>query len=92
MTVGSVVSVSWTLLAPAIGIVGTLCALAWSMHRVELELAALRSSLRRSRAASVALHELERDTAATIAEAERLGRATQTRADLRRSRRRTPRR
>jgi hypothetical protein len=84
--------VSWTLLAPAIAIVSTLCALAWSMHRVEFELAALRSSLRRSRTTSVALHELERNTSAAIAEAERLGRAAQTRADLRRSRRRTSRR
>jgi hypothetical protein len=89
---GSVVLVSWTLLAPAVAVVATLCVLAWSMHRVEVEVAALRSSLRRSRAASVALHELERDTTTTIANAERLGRAAQTRADLRRSRRRTPRR
>ncbi|MEZ5244298.1 MAG: hypothetical protein R2707_04310 [Acidimicrobiales bacterium] len=83
---------SWTLLAPAVAIVSTLCVLAWSMHRVELELAALRLSLRRSRAASVALHELERDTSATIANAQQLGRTAQARADLRRTRRRPQRR
>ena len=84
--------VTWTLLAPAIAVVGTLCALAWSMHRVELEVAALRSSLRRSRAASVALAELERDTTTTIAAAARVRDDARARADLRRSRRRTPRR
>ncbi|MEQ8841390.1 MAG: hypothetical protein RIB98_10435 [Acidimicrobiales bacterium] len=80
---------SLTLLAPAAAIVVTLCMLAWSMHRIEGELAALRSSLRRSRAAGVAIDELRRETAATMHDAERVERH---RADLRRSRRRTRRR
>jgi len=79
---------SWTLLAPAGAIVTTLCALAWSMQRLEGELAALRASLRRSRAAGVAVDELHRDTSATMHEVERLDRAARARADLRRSRRR----
>ena len=92
MLIGSVVIVSWTLLAPAAAIVVTLVALAWSMHRVELELAALRASLRRSRAAGVAIDELERETLATVTEAQRIEHAARTRADLRRSRRRSSRR
>jgi len=87
--VGSVVLVSWTLLAPATAIVLTLFVLAWSMHRVEIELAALRSSLRRSRAAGVAIDELQRQTISTMHEAERIDRQARARADLRRSRRRS---
>lgn len=83
---------SWTLLAPAVAIVATLCALAWSMYRVEVEITALRSSLRRSRAAAVAVDEFERDTAATLAEARRIDEAARTRAAQRRSRRRSGRR
>lgn len=79
-------------MAPAFAIVVTLAALAWSMHRLELELAALRAALRRSRAAGVAVHELERASAATIAEATRIEREARARADLRRTRRRTRRR
>jgi hypothetical protein len=81
--------VSWTLLAPATAVVVTLVALSWSMHRVETEVAALRASLRRSRAAGVAVHELERDTAATVAEAHRIEQTARTRAHLRRTRRRS---
>ncbi len=89
---GSVVAVSWTLLAPASAIVTTLCVLAWSLHRVELEVAALRGALRRSRAAGVAVHELERDTAPTIDLAQQVDQSARRRADLRRSRRRSGRR
>lgn len=85
----SVVVVSWTLLAPAVAVVATLVALAWSMHRVETEVAALRVALRRSRAANVAVHELERDAATTIAEAHRIEQTARTRAHLRRVRRRS---
>jgi hypothetical protein len=89
---GSVVYVSWTLLAPAAAIVVTLCVLAWSMHRIEIELAAVRASLRRSRAAGVAVTELERETVATLAELQRIEETARRRADLRRSRRRSGRR
>jgi len=85
---GSVVDVTWSLLAPATAVVITLCVLAWSMHRVELELAALRASLRRSRAAGVAIDELRRETAVTMHEVERLEQQSRRRADLRRRRRR----
>ncbi len=81
--------VSWTLLTPAAAVVVTLVALAWSMRRVETETAALRAALRRSRAAGVAIDELQRDTAATVAEANRVQQAARARAHLRRTRRRS---
>lgn len=83
---------SWTLLAPAVAIVTTFGALAWSMHRIDRELVALRASLRRSRATGVALVELERDTVRAVREAERIDHSHRARADLRRARRRSRRR
>jgi hypothetical protein len=84
--------VTWTLLAPATAIVIALCVFVWSMHRLESEVVALRSSLRRSAAAAVATDDLGRHTHALADRAVEIDHEARSRADLRRSRRRSARR
>jgi len=84
--------VTWTVLAPAAAIISALGLLAWSMQRLEAEVAALRASLRRSRAAAVATDELARHTVAVTRRAGEIEHDVRARADLRRSRRRSARR
>jgi hypothetical protein len=84
--------VTWTLLAPASAIVLAVCALAWSLHRMETEIASLRGALRRSRTTAVATDELHRDVRAMSARAAEIQRDARRRTDLRRSRRRAERR
>ena len=81
-----------TLLAPATAIVFALCVLALSMRSLEAEVVALRASLRRSRAAAVATDELERHTRVFAERATEIDHNARSRADLRRSRRRSARR
>jgi hypothetical protein len=64
----------------------------WSMQRIETEVVALRSSLRRSRAAAVATDDLGRHTRALADRAVEIDHDSRARADLRRSRRRSARR
>jgi hypothetical protein len=81
--------VTWTVLAPATAIISALGMLTWSMNRLEAEVAALRSSLRRSRAAAVATDELARHTGAVTRRVTEIEHDARARADLRRSRRRS---
>ncbi|MDW3218411.1 MAG: hypothetical protein R8F63_07330 [Acidimicrobiales bacterium] len=75
------------LLAPAAATVLCLVVLAWSMARLDIELRALRSSLRRSRAAAVATDDLQRATRTVVEEAHRIDHGARSRAHARRSRR-----
>lgn len=77
---------SWTLLAPAFSIVVTLVVLAWAMHRIEAELQELRLSLRRSRVATVATDELQRDARRVAFEIERIDEKNRQRRERRRAR------
>ena len=67
-----------SLLLPALAVVGALVVLTLGLRRVEHEMTALRTSLRRSAATAVAADELRRTTAA-VAE-----RVVETEADARR--------
>ncbi len=58
---------TWSLLLPAFAVVAALVTLTLGLHRVEVELAALRTTLRRTAATAVAAEELRRATT-TVAE------------------------
>ncbi|GJM39164.1 MAG: hypothetical protein DHS20C19_25310 [Acidimicrobiales bacterium] len=77
----------FALLAPAAATVLCLVVLAWSMARVDVELRALRASLRRSRAAAVATDDLQRATRTVVEEVQRIDHDTRARAHVRRTRR-----
>ncbi|MEM7142302.1 MAG: hypothetical protein AAF548_14865 [Actinomycetota bacterium] len=83
---------TWTLLLPAAMTALCLVVLAWSMQRVDAELAALRASLRRSRAAAVATDDLRHTTRDVVDEIGRLEAGARARAERRRARQSTPRR
>ncbi|MDG2027480.1 MAG: hypothetical protein P8J50_10240 [Acidimicrobiales bacterium] len=83
---------SWNLLVPAAMTVLCLVTLAWSMHRLDGELQALRHALRRSRVAAVAADDLRHTTRSVVEEINKLDESTQARADRRRVRHHTPRR